>query len=50
MAEIELERLTDIDVLLSVKKEIRDRICHAVLQHEKNNNKAICMKLYNLKK
>ena len=40
-----IELLTDIDILLIVKKGIRGRICHAIHRYKKANN--ICMKEYN---
>ena len=39
--KVRLDRLTDIDMLLMVKKGIRKRICHAVYRYEKANNKYI---------
>ena len=37
--EAKLELLTDMDVLLKVKKEVSGAICHAVHQYVKANNK-----------
>ena len=37
--EIKLELLTDIDMLLMVKKGIRAGICHTIYQYAKANNK-----------
>ena len=37
--EVTLELLTDIDMLLMVKKGIRGRICHAIHRYAKANNK-----------
>ena len=42
MTEAKLELLTDIDILLIVKKGIRGGICHTIHQYAKANNK--CMK------
>ena len=39
--EVELELLTDIDILLIIEKGIRDRICHAIHKYAKANNKHI---------
>ena len=38
-AEVELELLTDIDLLLMAEKGIRDEICHAIHRYAKANNK-----------
>ena len=40
-ALVELELLTDIDVLLMVKKGIRGGICHSINRNTKVNNKYI---------
>ena len=37
--EVQLELLTDIDLLLMVEKEIRGGICHAIHRYAKPNNK-----------
>ena len=37
--EVTLELLTDIDILLMVKKGIRGGICHAIHRYAKANNK-----------
>ena len=39
--EVELELLTDIDILLIIEKGIRGRICHAIHKYPKANNKHI---------
>ena len=44
-AEVKLELLTDVDMLLMVEKGIRGGICHAVYRYAKANNKY--MKNYN---
>ena len=36
---VELELLTNIEMLSTVEKGIRGRICHAIHQHAKANNK-----------
>ena len=38
-AGVELELLTDIDMLLMVEKGIRDGICHAIDRNARANNK-----------
>ena len=38
---VELELLTDIDMLLTVEKGIRGGICHAIYRHAAKNNKYI---------
>ena len=38
-AKVELELLTDIDMLLMVEKETRGGICQAIHRHAKANNK-----------
>ena len=43
--EVELELITDADMLLMVVKGIRGEICHAILRYEEANNKY--MKDYN---
>ena len=43
--EVEVELITDPDILLMVEKGIRGRICHAILRYAKANNKY--MKEYN---
>ena len=43
--EVKLELLTNMDVLLKVKKEVSGAICHAIHQYVKANNKY--MKDYN---
>ena len=42
--EVQLELLTDVNMLLMVEKGIRGRICHAIYRYAKANNK--CMKNY----
>ena len=37
--EVKLELLTDINMLLMVKKGITGGICHAIQRYEKANNK-----------
>ena len=37
--EVKLELLTDIDILLIVKKGIRGGLCHSINQHAKANDK-----------
>ena len=37
--EVELELLTDIDMLLMEEKEIREGICHSIHKYAKGNNK-----------
>ena len=37
--EVKLELLTDIDMLLTVEKEIRLGICHIIHRYKKANNK-----------
>ena len=43
--EVQLELMTDLDMLLMVEKGIRGVICHAILRYAKANNKYI--KYYN---
>ena len=43
--EVEVELITDTDILLMVEKGIREGICHAILRYAKANNKY--MKDYN---
>ena len=43
--EVEVELITDLDMLLMVEKGIRVEICHAILRYAKANNKY--MKDYN---
>ena len=40
-AKIELELLTEIDVLLMVGKRIRGGMCHAIHQYARANNKYV---------
>ena len=44
-AEVKLELLTDVDMLLMVEKGIRGGIYHAIYRYAKANNE--CMKNYN---
>ena len=44
-ADVKLELLTDVDLLLMVEKGIRGEICHAILTYAKANDKY--MKDYN---
>ena len=37
--KVELELLTDVDMLLIVEKGIRDELCHAIYRYAKANNK-----------
>ena len=37
--KVELELLTDTDMLLMVENSIRDGICHGILRYAKTNNK-----------
>ena len=37
-AEVKLESLTNIDMLLMVEKRIRERICHAIHRYATGNN------------
>ena len=37
--ELKLELLTHIDILLTIEKGIRRRVCHAVYQYGKASNK-----------
>ena len=46
--EVKLELLTDIDILLMLEKHIRGRICHAIYQYTKANNRH--MKYYDKNK
>ena len=45
--DVKLELLTDIDMLLMVKKGIKGGICHAIHRYAKANNKY--MKYYDKK-
>ena len=47
-ADVRLELLTDINMLLMVEIGIRDGICHAIHRYAKANNK--CMKNYDKNK
>ena len=47
-ANVELELLTDYDMLLMVEEGIRGAICHAIQRYAKANNK--CMNDYDKKK
>ena len=38
-SEVELELLTNVDMLLMVEKDIRGRICHAIQRYARANNK-----------
>ena len=38
-ADVELELITDVDMLLMVEKGIRGGICHAIHNYAKANNK-----------
>ena len=38
-AKVNLDLLTDIDMLLMVKKGIRKEICHSTYRHARVNNK-----------
>ena len=40
-AKVELELLTDTDMLLMVKKGIRGGICHAIHRYAKANNEYV---------
>ena len=39
--KVELELLTNIDILLMVKKGVRGGICHAIHRYAKANNKSM---------
>ena len=43
--EVELELITDVDMLLMMEKGIRRRLCHAIVRYVKANNRY--MKDYN---
>ena len=40
-SKVELELLTNIDILLMVKKGLRGGICHAIHRYAKANNKSM---------
>ena len=48
MAKVNLDLLTDIDMLLMVEKAIKGGICHTIYRYAKANNK--CMKDYDKNK